>query len=56
MIDNSKLIKKYNELIKLSLDIMLIWKKGSYERKAIQIESCKRDIAFYKKMKSELED
>ena len=54
MINNEKKVKKYNELIKLSLDIMMIWKKGNYTHKAIQIENCKKDIAFYKMMKSRI--
>lgn len=45
---------KYNELIKLSIKQISEWKKGSFERKALQIENCKKDIQFFKLMKSRL--
>ena len=51
---NDKKIKMYNRLIKMSAEIIATWKKGSYEFKAKEIESCKRDIAFFKAMKSKL--
>jgi len=56
MDDKTRIIGKYNELIKLSIEIMLTWKKGNYEHKAKQIESCKNDIAFYKLMKKRVQE
>ena len=45
---------KYNELIKLSVKTMSMWKKGSYSFKAREVERCKKDIFFYKTMKKKL--
>jgi len=48
------MIKKYNELIKIAVETISVWKKGSYQNKAKEIESCKRDIVFFKSMKTKL--
>jgi hypothetical protein len=45
---------KYNELIKLSIKTMQIFKNGSYEFKAKEIERCKNDIEFFKSQKKKI--
>tara|TARA_R110000824_G_scaffold263062_1_gene451703 strand:- start:219 stop:410 length:192 start_codon:yes stop_codon:yes gene_type:complete len=51
---NQEQIKKYNELIKLSIKTMSVLKGGNYEMKSIHIENCKKDIKFFKMMKNKL--
>ncbi len=48
------LIKKYNELIKLSIEIKSVWQKGSYSEKQKEIENCNKDIEFFKLMKKKI--
>jgi hypothetical protein len=46
-----EILKCYNQLIRMNVEEMQIWKKGNYEFKQKQIDQCKKDIEFYKSMK-----
>ena len=48
---SSEIVNKYNDLIKLSINIIQIWKNGNYQFKQKEIENCKKDIEFFKKQK-----
>jgi hypothetical protein len=51
MTNKEKVIELYNDLIKLKIDTMLIWKKGNSSSKNQGIEECKSGIKFYKNQK-----
>lgn len=51
-----ELVKKYNELIKLSIQIKSIFNKGNYTEKQKQIKICENDIEFYKTMKRKIQN
>jgi len=51
MTNKEKVIELLNDLIKLKIDTMMIWKKGNSSSKNQGIEECKEGIRFYKNHK-----
>jgi hypothetical protein len=56
MTNTEKIIQKLNELIKINIQTIQIWKNGNYEYKHQEIEYCKESIQFYKNQKKRFQN
>ncbi len=56
MTKQEEILKHYNQLIKMNVEEIQIWKRGSWKHKQYQIFICKKHIKFYKTMKQKIEN
>jgi len=50
------IIKKYNDLIKVSVKIRSTWSRSNFKFKQYQIDNCDKDVEFYKMMKKKIKN